>query len=185
MAVGSVSIYHCNMPPKRRSIQERIKGKYTQKGRDECWPWTAAKTSAGYGHLLADGEEGEPRVTVLAHRAIYEMFIGPIPEDYVLDHTCHTEDKSCPGNSGCIHRGCVNPYHLEPVTFGENCLRGRGISAINQAKTHCNSGHEFTPETVTYDKKGARECKICKRIRHKEWGARNPDYVIPSKRKAA
>jgi hypothetical protein len=40
---------------------------------------------------------------------------GPIPEGKVLDHK-----KS----SGCRHRDCGNPDHLEPVTVKENTYRG-------------------------------------------------------------
>lgn len=39
------------------------------------------------------------------------MLIGSVPEGLVLDHTC-------------LNRGCVNPDHLEPVTWIENSVRG-------------------------------------------------------------
>lgn len=32
-------------------------------------------------------------------------------------------------------------------------------------KTHCKRGHEFTPENIYMDRKGARQCRICMKIR--------------------
>lgn len=46
----------------------------------------------------------------LCHRVSYEMFVGPIPENMVIDHLCG------------IHH-CVKPGHLEPVTSSENASR--------------------------------------------------------------
>lgn len=31
----------------------------------------------------------------------------------------------------------------------------------NKAKTHCQSGHEFTPENTYFYPNGRRECKTC------------------------
>jgi hypothetical protein len=94
----------------------------------------------------------------------------PIPEGLVLDHTCHTDDPTCPGGVTCPHRRCVNPGHLEAIKQGANVLRSlRTMPHRNAAKTHCPAGHAYTPEN-TYSgrtKKGSarRECKTCKRTR--------------------
>lgn len=162
------------MPPKRRPLAERIAGKYVPGPPDECWPWLGARTSANYGHVLADGGAHGHRRTVLAHRAVYELTHGPIPDNSVLDHTCHTKDEACPGNAACEHRACVNPSHLEPVSFGENCMRGRGIAPRNAAKTPCNRGHEFTSENTRFER-GARVCLECKRHRFQEWKQRKAE----------
>lgn len=170
------------MPPKRRTLEDRIQDKYIAGEPDECWLWSGAKTSAGYGHMLADGEVDGKRKTMLAHRALYTLLVGVIPEGAVLDHTCHNKDLTCPGNAACLHRACVNPVHLEPVSFGENCLRGRGISAKNAAKDHCNSGHPYL-NNVKLDSNGVRECQKCKRRRAELWIERNPNYVSPINKK--
>lgn len=167
------------MPPSRRPLAERIVGKYVPGPAEECWPWLGAKTSAGYGHILADGGDDGARTTVLAHRAVYELARGPIPADAVLDHTCHGGDETCPGNATCPHRACVNPDHLEPVSFGENCMRGRGIAPRNAAKTHCANGHEYTAVNTRIEKTG-RVCRVCKAARLERWKARHPNYVRPS-----
>jgi hypothetical protein len=46
----------------------------------------------------------------LAHRAMYEQEIGPIPEGMTLDHLCRQPP-------------CINPAHLEVVTFHTNRYR--------------------------------------------------------------
>lgn len=70
-----------------------------------CWVWQRAVLKTGYGSLRIAGR------TVRAHRHYYEKHRGPIPQGLVLDHLCR-------------NRRCVNPDHLEPVTFEENCRRG-------------------------------------------------------------
>jgi hypothetical protein len=109
----------------------------------ECWLWTGAKTKGGYANFTV-----YPRRTCYAHRASYEHFVGPIPEGLFIDHLCRV-------------RHCVNPAHLEAVTMRENLLRSPvTMTSRNAARTHCNHGHEFTPEN-TYWKSGWRSCRRC------------------------
>lgn len=49
---------------------------------------------------------------VVAHKALYEKHIGPVPPGLQLDHTCK-------------RRECVNPWHLELVTPAVNTRRSR------------------------------------------------------------
>jgi hypothetical protein len=116
-----------------------------------CWLWTGSRYTGGYGKFFAFGRERA------AHRVSYEFFVGPIPEGLALDHLCRV-------------RRCVNPDHLEPVTYRENTLRSPvAHAALNAAKTHCKHGHEFTPENTritTGGRRSRRRCRECERLRH-------------------
>lgn len=129
-------------------LPDRFKEKIDTNQNTECWLWTGAKQSDGYGVV------GHENKIYLAHRKIYEILVGKIPEGLELDHKCR-------------NRSCVNPAHLEPVTHKENVLRGKSPSAKNSIKTHCNNGHKFTDENTANpkNKKGVvyRRCRICAR----------------------
>jgi hypothetical protein len=111
-----------------------------------CWLWTASLDKFGYGQVRHNNTVGR------AHRVIYEAEKGPIAAGLVLDHTCRNPV-------------CVNPAHLEPVTQAENLCRSTlTFGSINASKTHCNKGHEFTPEnTRPHPRGGGRVCLICRR----------------------
>lgn len=127
--------------------QTRFWAHVDKRSPNECWAWTAAIASTGYG-AFSIGKR-----YILAHRFAYESTIGPIPEELTLDHKCR-------------NRACVNPAHLEPVTRGANTLRGKTISAENTLKTHCPQGHEYS-ETNTYYLKNHRNCRSCHRERER------------------
>lgn len=130
---------------------------------DDCWIWKGT-TDKGYGVTSLI-----PRISVLAHRLIYSWYVGEIPpEEFVLDHVCHNRDKNCLGGVTCLHRRCVNPYHIELVTYDENKIRGiikRPNNGFwNKSKTHCAQGHEFTPENTYLRPKKygvVRNCRTC------------------------
>ncbi len=114
---------------------------------DGCWEWTGVKLRGGYGKIGAGGTGGK---TLLAHRAAYELFIGPIPDGKEIDHLCRKRD-------------CVNPGHMEPVTCRENLLRGETLAAQNAAKTHCIRGHPFDEANTYRHPSGSRRCNTCRR----------------------
>lgn len=135
-----------------------------QKG-DGCWLWTGRRSPEGYGRFslhLAGGEYGQ----VGAHCFAYELMVGPIPPGLVLDHV---------KERGCTNRHCVNPAHLEPVTRGENVLRGDGLAARHARKDTCDNGHKFTPENTYLRKGGGRECRACDRTRARQARRRRRD----------
>lgn len=115
---------------------------------DECWVWTGAPDSTGYGRVKCNDKHD------LVHRVAYMLEVGPIPPGRQLDHLCR-------------NLLCVNPRHLEPVSSRENTLRGFGVTAANARKTHCKRGHEFTPENTIARPLG-RNCRACRRIRAAE-----------------
>lgn len=88
-------------------------------GHGGCILRTVAIDRDGYSLIRESGGQ-----TRRAHRVSYEIHVGPIPPGLQLDHLCHTRDLGCAGGRGCMHRRCVHPYHLEPVTNRENAARG-------------------------------------------------------------
>jgi hypothetical protein len=112
---------------------------------NSCWQWTAAVNAYGYGVI---GVPGTHR-TMLAHRAAFEAWVGPIPDGLDLDHLCRT-------------RRCVNPAHLEPVSRRTNLLRGLTITAANAAKTACPKGHPYEGRNLLIRSRNGRPVRRCR-----------------------
>lgn len=158
-----------------RPVRDRLLSKI-EKGESGCWLFTGFLNDGGYG-VMADAQAR----TRPAHRLAYEAFVGPIPEGLQLDHLCHTRDTKCRGGATCPHRRCVNPAHLEPVTQRENTLRGVSFSAVNATKTHCDKGHEYTPENTYQRTPTHRVCRICNNAAYRSYYRRkHPHQKDPS-----
>lgn len=129
------------MAIKATPVSDRLWAMVTKS--ESCWLWQGFVRKDGYASVF-DGDRYD-----YIHRVAYRLLVGPIPEGLHIDHLCRI-------------RNCVNPDHLEPVTPGENVRRG--LSGINNySKTHCKSGHEFTPENTYHAKgDGSRHCRTCK-----------------------
>lgn len=147
-----------------------------------CWLWIGAINSRGYSSCW----DHEARKTQLGHRFVYRLTVAPLPSCIQLDHLCHTRDDSCPGGVDDRHRRCVNPADLEPVTGVVNNHRGRSPWAVNARKTHCDNGHEFTPEN-TFTRDGhKRNCRTCWRTtgERKKPGVKPGSSWSPARRAA-
>lgn len=137
--------------PAKRDLHERFWEKVNKNAKLGCWEWTGGQRQ-GYGRfVMMRGKRGFPYA---AHRVSYEMCIGPIPEGLTLDHLCR-------------NTLCVNPSHLEPVTNGENVLRGFGGSGINKRKSYCLRGHALTEDNIYRPPRRphTRQCRKCAAIR--------------------
>lgn len=75
-----------------------------------CWIWQGALNVGKSGKGLAYGRMYDGEKLAYSHRAFYERHIGPIPDGLVIDHLCRVP-------------ACVNPEHLEAVTYAENNRR--------------------------------------------------------------
>lgn len=64
-----------------------------------CWAWRNDLTT--YGTVNAVGRP------MRAHRYVYDVLVGPVPDGHHLHHKCQNP-------------GCVNPDHLEPLTPSEH-----------------------------------------------------------------
>src|SRR5437867_3034751 len=91
-----------------------------------CWLWQGNIGLNGYGTMSINYK------IHYAHRLAYELSKGQIPNGHQLDHLCR-------------NRICVNPKHLESVTFSEN-LRRSPITNAN--KQFCKRGHALISENL-------------------------------------
>lgn len=73
-----------------------------------CLIWLGSDSGNGYGKIRVKGK------SKMAHRVMYEITVGPIPDGKILDHKCRC-------------RLCIEPNHLEPVTHRVNTLRGEAV----------------------------------------------------------
>jgi len=145
--------------PVRRSLSERLLARSYPLA-NGCWEWRGTLTRTNYGRIKRPGG-----AIALAHRVAYELTYGPVPDGFVLDHRCHTEDLTCPGGDDCRHRRCVNPHHLDVVTQRENTLRSpHTITAVYAGRDRCKNGHPFDEANTYIRAGGSRQCRACNRI---------------------
>lgn len=104
-----------------------------------CWDWSGYRDRDGYGHW-----QRQP-----AHRAVWKIMIGPIPEGHHLHHICRNP-------------GCVNPAHLAVVSPEEHSRLPR------RRRRCCPNGHPYTPTTTGMHPGGSRRCLICDPLRPKQ-----------------
>lgn len=132
-----------------RNLTER-----TEHQPDGCLLHLAPPTRGGYCVVWRDGR------TVPAHVAAYELWVGPVPAGYHVDHLCH-DPAVCFDGDRCRHRRCVEPAHLRAVPAIDNYLRSSSPWAVNAAKTHCRWGHPLPP----YIPGRVRRCGVCEAAR--------------------
>ena len=136
-----------------RATIQRFWAKVDRSGPDDCWLWKAS-TDGRYGEFWLSGGKQK------AHRVAWSIANGkPFPPDMLACHTC---DRPA----------CVNPSHIFVGTMSDNILdavaKGRWVNPISHGtkrrlKRACVHGHEYTPENTYVDKRGRRNCRICKR----------------------
>ena len=136
--------------------------KYVQRT-DGCWLWTGAKNQSGYG-VIWDRARG---ANSFAHRAMYELNVGPIPPEMFLCHHCDVPN-------------CVRPNHLFVGTPKDNSVDSSRKGRRHQQQiTHCKRGHEFTVENtrINTNGNGRRKCIACQNLSNaKSNAARGPEF---------
>lgn len=125
----------------KRTMTERFWSHVDLSDINSCWDWVGAKIN-GYGVFIVDNK------LCRSHRVVYEMMIGHLDDNLVIDHLCE-------------NRLCVNPFHLEQVTSGENVRRA--INNRNGGEFLCRNGHDYSGDNLCYSTvyKNGRQQKYC------------------------
>lgn len=128
----------------------------------DCWIWKGFVRPDGYGSAsVGDG-------TTAAYRAVYQEFVGAIPDNLEIRHSCHV-------------RTCVNPAHLSVGTHQQNMddqgIAGRRTSHIGLDNTNVKLSEDDV-RTIYSSSASlntlAREFGVCKNqirniIKGKQW----------------
>lgn len=141
------------------NLEERLLAK-TEISPDGCWIWFGVKTRHGYGYMRYSGGR------LAAHRASYLVYLGPIPNETVVCHSCDTP-------------ACVRPDHLFLGTQAENMrdmtLKGRRArgerlpqSKLTEVQVSAIRGDSRTHEEIaaTY---GVSRPTVSRVINRKTW----------------
>jgi hypothetical protein len=87
----------------------------------DCWRWIAGTAGKGYGYFYWQGR------MAYVHRITYNLLVDdtlPVHgggHQHCIDHLC-------------VNRDCVNPSHLELVTWSENLRRFHDANPGHNAK---------------------------------------------------
>lgn len=113
----------------RRTVEDRFRAKFVQRGADECWEWTATNKD-GYGQFFVSRERG----VVPAQTFSVELATGVrCPEDR---EGCHT----------CDNPPCVNPAHVYYGTRKQNVgdMFARGRAVVGEQRSNA----KFTADQI-------------------------------------
>ena len=119
---------------------------------DGCWKWKGSSDNNGYSRCYRYGgqstvvwERGDLRRETYAHRLAYKVWVGEIPQNFVVHHKCENHQ-------------CVNPEHLEAISKDEHDyihIRSR-IYYTNKIKKLNKKIHELE-ETIRRNNYGCDE----------------------------
>lgn len=86
---------------------EKFWAKVAKGTEGECWPWMGYRQPEGPRRLAYGIYRYGKRVVTRAHRAAYELAVGPIPAGMIVCHTCDVPY-------------CCNPAHLWLGSVADN-----------------------------------------------------------------
>lgn len=92
-----------------------------------CWEFNGRQDPDGYGVITKNS------APYRAHRASYELWVGPIPEGHVIRHTCD-------------HRRCIKPDHLLTGLPKDNTRDAQERQRLANGERH--GMHKLTDDDV-------------------------------------
>jgi hypothetical protein len=118
-----------------------------------CWEWMGAIGSDGYGKL-SRRFQGRKN-TLRAHRAVWEMHHGPIPDRHLVCHRCD-------------NLTCVNPAHLFLGLPADNTAdmmaKGRGLWRVGDDCPWARIQERDVPEIERLSRSGVPQREIAARF---------------------
>jgi hypothetical protein len=136
----------------------------------ECWEWKSFIHPSGYGWVNFKGRMRQ------AHRVVYELVNGPIPEGEGFHGTCVCHK--------CDNPKCIRPDHLFLGSHSDNMRdkKVKGRSVALKGESHGNS--KLTAEQVVEIRRlraegltlraiagrfGVSDVQVCNIVRGKNW----------------
>ena len=101
---------------------------------NDCWDWLAAKNNKGYGRFDFEGK------TQSAHRVVWQLTYGPIPEGEGYHGTCVLHK--------CDNPSCVRPDHLFLGSNYDNLLDKEAKGRGNHGKGETHSRAKLTDAQI-------------------------------------
>lgn len=133
------------------------------------------KPGLAQGYPMILPQVNGARRKVYIHRAVAAAFIGPCPEGQQVRHK-DGERTHCEVSN--LEYGTPSENMYDTVRYGGNYWANR---------THCDHGHEFTPEnTCVLTRRDGRflqrVCRTCRNDRVRAWKAAHPDELRTQRR---
>lgn len=155
--------------------------KVAKAGPDDCWEWTAARDTHGYGQFW----NPERRTMDLAHRVAFVLSGGWLPPVLVGDGGSGAKRGSVLVLHHCDNPLCCNPAHLSTGTHWRNAkeawqrgrISGRGgerngrakLSAEQVAEMRARSTGRFGEQTEFAREYGLTSATVSKILSRQTW----------------